>query len=62
MCLGCGECYLFITLLDVLRSAGVVDAGGLGFVVLLEGIAGFIDRGRAGRNEARSEEFPLARR
>lgn len=32
--------------LAVLRNAGVVDAGGLGFVDLLEGIADFIARGR----------------
>lgn len=32
--------------LAVLRSAGVVDAGGLGFVDLLEGVADFIARGR----------------
>ena len=48
------------TQLKVLRSAGVVDAGGLGFVVLLEGIAEFIDRGRVGRNDALPEEFSLA--
>jgi hypothetical protein len=48
------------TQLKVLRSAGVVDAGGLGFVVLLEGIAGFIDRGRGGRNDALPDEFSLA--
>jgi hypothetical protein len=49
------------TQLKALRSAGVVDAGGLGFVVLLEGIAGFIDRGRDGSNDAPlPEEFSLA--
>lgn len=32
--------------LAVLRNAGVVDAGGLGFVDLLEGIADYIERGR----------------
>lgn len=35
------------TQLAVLRQAGVVDAGALGFVELLEGIAGFVNQGRA---------------
>ena len=48
------------TQLKVLRSAGVVDAGGLGFVVLLEGIAGLIDRGSVGPNDALPEEFSVA--
>ena len=32
-----------------LRSAGVVDAGALGFVTLLEGIANYVERGRLAR-------------
>lgn len=35
--------------LEVLRKAGVVDAGAQGFVHLLEGIVNFIDRGRIER-------------
>jgi hypothetical protein len=46
--------------LKVLRSAGVVDAGGLGFVDLLEGIADYLERGRGGLNDELPEEFSLA--
>ena len=46
--------------LKVLRSAGVVDAGGLGFVDLLEGIADYFERGRGVLNDELSEEFSLA--
>jgi hypothetical protein len=46
--------------IKALRSAGVVDAGGLGFVLLLEGIADFIVRGRAGRIDALPEDFSQA--
>jgi DegV family protein with EDD domain len=35
--------------LEVLRKAGVVDAGALGFVHLLEGIVNFIDKGKIKR-------------
>jgi DegV family protein with EDD domain len=43
--------------LKVLRSAGVVDAGALGFVDLLEGMAEYIERGRGGLNAELPEEF-----
>jgi len=43
--------------LKVLQSAGVVDAGGLGFVSLLEGMADYIERGRGGLNAELPEEL-----
>lgn len=46
--------------LKVLRSAGVVDAGALGFVDLLEGIADYLERGRGVLNDELPEEFSLA--
>jgi len=46
--------------LKVLRSAGVVDAGALGFVGLLEGMAEFIERGRDLLNDEVPEEFSVA--
>ncbi len=46
--------------LRVLRSAGVVDAGALGFVSLLEGIAEYVERGRAVWNDELPEEFSIA--
>ena len=46
--------------LRVLRSAGVVDAGALGFVDLLEGIADYLERGRGVLNDELPEEFSLA--
>ena len=52
--------------LPVLKAAGVVDAGGLGFVDLLEGIDGFIRHGRralldgARRVASESADAPLA--
>jgi DegV family protein with EDD domain len=46
--------------LRVLRSAGVVDAGALGFVDLLEGIADYLARGSGGLNDELPEEFSLA--
>jgi DegV family protein with EDD domain len=46
--------------LKVLRSAGVVDAGALGFVDLLEGIAEYIERGRGLPNDEMPEEFSMA--
>ena len=46
--------------LEVLRKAGVVDAGALGFVHLLEGIVNFIDKGRIERIFHRQfEDQPL---
>jgi len=46
--------------LEVLKKAGVVDAGAQGFVHLLEGIVNFIDKGRIERIFHRqSEEQPL---
>ena len=46
--------------LEVLKKAGVVDAGAQGFVHLLEGIVHFIDKGRIERIFHRqSEEQPL---
>jgi len=46
--------------LRVLRSAGVVDAGALGFVCLLEGVVEYIERGRAVWNDELPEEFSIA--
>ncbi len=46
--------------LDVLRSAGFVDAGALGFVSLLEGVADYIERGRGVWNGELPEEFSVA--
>ena len=46
--------------LKVLRSAGVVDAGALGFVDLLEGIADYLERGGGVLNDELPEEFSLA--
>jgi DegV family protein with EDD domain len=46
--------------LKVLRSAGVVDAGALGFVDLLEGMADYLERGRGVLNAELPEEFSLA--
>ena len=46
--------------LKVLRSAGVVDAGALGFVDLLEGMADYLERGRSVLNDELPEEFLLA--
>lgn len=45
--------------IKVLRSAGVVDAGGRGFVELLEGIGGLIEHGGGLIGEP-SEEFTVA--
>lgn len=45
--------------LPVLEKAGVVDAGALGFVQLIEGIAAFITRGRI-REMEQSEDAPPA--
>ena len=44
-----------------LHSAGVVDAGALGFVDLLEGIAEYIERGRGGLDDGLPEESPDGR-
>ena len=46
--------------LRVLRSAGVVDAGALGFVCLLEGVVEYIERGRDVWNDELPEEFSVA--
>jgi DegV family protein with EDD domain len=46
--------------LKALRAAGVVDAGALGFVHLLEGMAEFIERGRGQLNDGLPEEFAIA--
>lgn len=46
--------------LRVLRSAGVVDAGALGFVSLLEGVVEYIEYGRAVWNDELPEEFSMA--
>jgi len=46
--------------LRVLRSAGVVDAGGLGFVCLLQGVVDYIERGRDVWNDEFPEEFSVA--
>jgi len=46
--------------LKVLRSAGVVDAGALGFVCLLEGVVEYIERGRGVWNDDLPEEFSVA--
>jgi DegV family protein with EDD domain len=46
--------------LKVLRSAGVVDAGALGFVDLLEGMAEYVERGRGGLNAELPEELSMA--
>jgi len=43
-------------LLPVLKQAGVVDAGGQGFVDLLEGIWDFIENGETGANTIDDEE------
>jgi len=48
------------TKLEVLKKAGVVDAGAQGFVHLLEGIVNFIERGRIERIFHRqSDELPV---
>ena len=46
--------------LRVLRSAGVVDAGALGFVSLLEGVVEYIECGRAVWTDELPEEFSMA--
>jgi hypothetical protein len=46
--------------LRVLRSAGVVDAGALGFVSLLEGVVDYIERGRSVWSGELPEEFSMA--
>jgi len=46
--------------LRVLRSAGVVDAGALGFVSLIEGVVEYIERGRGVWNYELLEEFSAA--
>lgn len=46
--------------LKALRSAGVVDAGALGFVDLLEGMAEYIERGGGGLNAELPEELTVA--
>ena len=46
--------------LKQLRSAGVVDAGALGFVSLLEGIVDYIERGRAVWSDNLPEELSIA--
>jgi len=46
--------------LPALRSAGVVDAGALGFVDLLEGMAEYIERGGGGLNSELPAELTAA--
>jgi len=46
--------------LKVLRAAGVVDAGAMGFVELLEGIADYAERGRAALDAAAPGEILVA--
>ena len=46
--------------LKVLRSAGVVDAGALGFVCLLEGAVEYMERGRGVWNGELPEELSVA--
>ena len=46
--------------LKVLRAAGVVDAGALGFVCLLEGVVEYIERGRDVWDDEFPEEFSVA--
>ncbi|MFW6422290.1 MAG: DAK2 domain-containing protein, partial [Candidatus Bipolaricaulota bacterium] len=46
--------------LRILKEKGVVDAGGKGFVIFLEGMAQFLDRGKVVLDNGSHQNFPQA--